>query len=108
MIPYEFQRGETIGLALDLVKGEAEQVGDISAALKRVAAGGSAVAPGTAPAESFAIAPAEGGWTMTIDAAQSAALTPGLYRADARIAVGGGIVVTEPVSIRIAEPVTAP
>ena len=113
MTPYIFQRGETISLALDAVSGDPASVSAISAKLKAVPPGRTSV-PALAPvAASFAIVsraaagdiPA--GWTLTIAAAISAALTPGAYLADARLEVAGGVVVTESVALRIRESVSA-
>ena len=112
MVPFEFARGETIGLALDAVEGDPGGVTAVTAKLKAVGPGGSIVAAG--PAVAFAVSgraavgdePA--GWTLTVDAAASAGLRPGLYRADARLEVGSGVIVTDGVSLRIVEPVSAP
>ena len=113
MTPYVFQRGETIALALDAVSGDPAGVTAIAAKLKAVPPGRTTV-PASAPvAASFLIAdraaageiPA--GWTLTVSAAASAALSPGAYLADARLEVGGGVIVTESVAIRIRESVSA-
>ncbi len=112
MVPFQFARGETIGLALDALEGDPALVTGVAARLKPVGPGGSAVAAGAPVAASFAVTaraaagdePA--GWTLTIDAAASAGLTPGLYRADARLEVAGGVVITDAVSLRIVEPVS--
>jgi hypothetical protein len=112
MVPFEFARGETIGLALDAVEGDAGGVTAITARLKPVGPGGSVVAAGPGLAFAVAARAAAGddpaGWTLTIDAAASAGLRPGLYRADARIEVGSGVVITDGLSLRIAEPVSGP
>ena len=112
MVPFEFARGETIGLALDAVEGDPALVSAVTAALKLVGAGGTVVAAGTSVAALFAVTSRAaagdepGGWTLTIDAPASAALKPGLYRADARLEVAGGVVITDAVSLRIVEPVS--
>ncbi len=113
MVPFQFARGETIGLALDALEGDPALVTAVTARLKPVGPGGSAVAAGTPAAASFAVTPRAAvgdeaaGWTLTVDASASAALKPGLYRADARLEVGSGVVVTEAVTLRIVEPVSA-
>lgn len=113
MTPYTFQRGETISLALDAVTGDPLSVTAISAAMKAVAPGRTSVSAGTPVAAAFNISPrtAQGdippGWNLTVDAAASAALAAGSYLADARVEVGGGIVITEGVAIAIRESVSA-
>ncbi len=110
--PYIFQRGETISLALDAVTGDPLSVTAIGAAMKAVPPGRTGVADSAPVAATFSISPraAQGdippGWTLTINAAISAALSPGSYLADARLEVAGGVIVTEPVPIRIAPSVT--
>lgn len=112
MVLFEFARGETIGLALDAVEGDPAAVTGVTAALKSVGPGGSVVAGGLATSFAVSARAASGddpaGWTLTIDAAASAGLKPGLYRADARLAVGSGVIVTDAVCLRIVEPVSAP
>jgi hypothetical protein len=112
MTPFVFQRGETIQLALDAVSGDPAGVTAIAADLKAVPPGRTSVPEGAVAAASFAITPraAAGeippGWTLTIPAAASAALTPGAYLADAKLEVAGATIVTEPVAIRIRPSVT--
>lgn len=113
MTPYIFQRGETILLALDAVTGDSLSVTAISAAMKMVAPGRTSVSAGTPVAAAFAITPraAQGdippGWNLTVDAASSAALVAGSYLADAKLTVGGGVVITESVAIAVRESVSA-
>jgi hypothetical protein len=112
MTPYTFQRGETISLALDAVTGDPLSVTGISAVMKTVPPGRTGVPDGAPVAATFSISPraAQGdippGWALTIPAATSASLTPGSYLADARLEVAGGVIVTEPVAIRIKASVT--
>lgn len=112
MTPFTYQRGETISLGLDAVTGDPLLVTAISAAMKAVPPGRTSVSDSVPVAATFEIAPrvAQGempaGWTLTIPAIVSAALTPGAYLADARLEVAGGAVVTEPVAIRIKPSVT--
>lgn len=112
MPPYIFQRGETISLALDAVTGDPLTVTAIDAAMKAVPPGRTGVPDGAPVAAHFSVAaraaagdiPA--GWTLTVDAATSAALEPGAYLADARLQVAGGVILTDPVAIRIRPSVT--
>ncbi len=113
MTPFTFQRGETILLALDAVDGDPALVTSITANIKAVPAGRT-MAPASAPVvASFAIAnraatgaiPA--GWTLSLSAAQSAGLAPGAYVADARLTVADGVIITDPVAIRVREAVSA-
>ena len=104
---YTFHRGETLSLALDAVTGDPASVTAITAALKPLAAGRTSV-DATAPATALSVA-ANGttGWTLTLSATACAALVPGSYSADARLTVGTGVVITDPVAIRIVEGVTS-
>ena len=113
MTPFTFQRGETLLLALDAVDGDPALVSSISAHIKAVPAGRT-MAPASAPVvATFAITPrvANGeipaGWTLSLSAAQSSDMTPGAYVADARLTVAGGVIITEPVAIRLREAVSA-
>jgi hypothetical protein len=112
MTPYIFQRGETISLALDAVTGDPLTVTGISVVMKAIPPGRTGVSQDTPVAANFSISPraAAGdippGWTLTIDAATSAMLPPGAYLADARLEVAGGVIVTDPVAIRIKPSVT--
>jgi hypothetical protein len=104
---YTFQRGETLALALDVVSGSFASVTGVTAALKPLAAGRTIV-DASAPATTLSVAAnGTGGWTLTLSATACAALVPGSYVADARLAVGSGIVITEPVAVRIVEGVTS-
>ncbi|MFN3747366.1 MAG: hypothetical protein ACK4SJ_01630 [Sphingorhabdus sp.] len=112
MPPYTFQRGETISLALDAVTGDPLTVTAISAAMKIVPPGRTGVPDGAPVAATFSISPRAAvggippGWTLTIDAATSATLVACNYLADARLEVAGGVIVTEPVALRIKPSVT--
>jgi hypothetical protein len=113
MTPYIFQRGETILLALDCVTGDPLAVSAITASMKAVAPGRTGVDAGAPVAAAFAISPraAQGdippGWTLTVDASASAQLAVGNYRADAKLSVAGGVVITESIPIAIRESVSA-
>ena len=84
------QAGETIRAALK----PATQSGDIPAAS----------VPETAV---FTASEGTGLWTLTLSAAQTAALAPGLYVFDERITLSGGAVqVTDPGMVRVLPSVT--
>jgi hypothetical protein len=113
MAPFVYQRGETISLALDALSGDPASVSGVTAQMKAVPPGRSSVPADTPIAATFAIVSraAAGdippGWTLTIDAATSAALLAGAYLADARIVSAGGVIITEQVAIRIRDAVTS-
>jgi hypothetical protein len=113
MTPNIYQRGETVSLALDCVTGDPLAVTSISAGMKAVAPGRTSVSAGAPVAAVFAVSPraAQGdippGWTLTIDAATSAALAVGSYLADAALTVAGGVIITESVTLSIRESVSA-
>lgn len=104
---YVFQRGETVAVALEIVSGTFADVTAISAAMKPLAAGRSSVDAAVAAVPLSIAADGTAGWTLTLDAAICAALSPGSYAADARLVVGSGVVITDPVAIRIVEAVTS-
>lgn len=112
MPPYIFQRGETISLALDAVTGDPLSVTAIDAVMKAVSPGRTGVADSAPVAATFSVSPRAAmgeippGWTLSIDASTSSTLAAGNYLADARLQVAGGVIVTEPVAIRIAPSVT--
>ncbi len=113
MTPMIFQRGETISLALDAVSGDPLTVTSITAAMKAVAPGRTSVSASAPVAAAFVISPraavgdVPAGWTLSIDANVSASLPSGHYLADARLGVGGGVIITETVMIQIRESVSA-
>lgn len=104
---YTFHRGETLSLALDAVTGDPASVTAITAALKPLAAGRTVV-DASAPATALSVA-ANGttGWTLTLSVAVCVTLSPGSYVADARLGSASGVVITDPVAIRIVEGVTS-
>lgn len=112
MTPFIFQRGETISIALDAVTGDPGDVTAITAKLKLLPPGRTSVPEGAAAVADFSIVsrPAAGeipaGCTLTIPASVSASLDPGKYLADAKLEIAGGIIVTDPVAIRIKSSVT--
>lgn len=113
MTPFVFQRGETISLALDAVTGDPLLVTAISAAMKAVAPGRTGVSASVPVAAAFDIIarPASGdiapGWTLTVGATQSALLAAGPYLADAKLEIGGGVIITESIAITLRESVSS-
>jgi hypothetical protein len=112
MKPYLFQRGETIGIALDAIEGDVATVSAISAVMKLVPPGRNTVPADTPVAATFSVTPraAAGGiaagWNLIVSDSASAGLAPGTYHADARLTVGGGVIVTDPITIQIKQSVT--
>jgi hypothetical protein len=113
MPPFVYQRGETISLALDALTGDPAGVTAVTAAMKAVPPGRTSVPADTPVAATFVVSPraaagdVPAGWTLTINAAASAELVAGAYLADARLVVGGAVIITEQVAIRIRDAVTS-
>jgi hypothetical protein len=109
MTIFNFQRGETFSLALDAVQGDVATVSAITARIRRLdmnrtgfRAGSVAVAMTVAARAAAGDIPA--GWNMTLAAAASADLELGYHGAEAQLTVGGGVIVTDFVTIKILEP----
>lgn len=109
---YQFDRGETIILALDAVSGDPTTATPIAAHVRPLSGAQmrpSATAPSSA---SFTITPRSAagddpaGWTLTIDAATSATLDAGAYYADMMFTIGGSTFITDGVMLNILEPAT--
>jgi len=94
----EFRVGEDIVLALDATDGDAAAVSAITAALKPAWMPDNRLQlRDDAPAVAMTVSPqaeTAAGWTISLPAAQSAVLAPGLYGIDARLVVSGGVVIT--------------
>ncbi len=111
MQTYVFSRGEDIVMALDAVSGDPASVTAIRAALKPGAALRATLPPESPATTSFQISSRAAqddnapGWTLLVPALQSATLKAGGYTADARLEIGAGVVVTQPIAIRLREPV---
>ncbi len=96
---YRFQIGETVRLGLDAVEGDPALVTAITASMRL--ATDAAVEIPFAVEFRGAVGDQPAGWTLTIAAAVSAELAPGIYRADARIELVGDVVITDPVRVRM-------
>lgn len=101
-----FRIGEDIAIALDAVTGDIAEVATITASLRKSMLPHSfTVDPAFAaiPLTVAARAAAGGfpvGWNITITAAQSALLEPGLYGIDAKLtSVNGGIDITDATAV---------
>ena len=98
----EFRVGEDVLVALDAVSGDPLTVDSLAAWITpgEPRSGGPIVREGAARTE-LAVSSREAagdvpaGWTLTLTAAQSAELGPGLYGIDARLAIGSGIDITD-------------
>lgn len=93
----EFRLGEDLAVALDATAGDPAEVTAVTARMQpaQVCANRLALdheAPGVALA--VAARGAEG-WTLSLPAAATAVLPPGLYGIDARLAFAGGVEITE-------------
>jgi hypothetical protein len=93
----EFRVGEDIAIALDAAAGDTAEVTSITACMKpaTVAANRLVLADTTADMTLQVTARGAAGWTLSLPAAASAELVPGIYGIDARLACGGGIEITE-------------
>jgi hypothetical protein len=95
----EYRIGEDIAVALDASAGDPATVTAISARMKPAQVSTSRlVLDEAAAAIDLTVAPqspASAGWTISLPAAQSAALSPGIYGIDARLAIGAGVEMTD-------------
>ena len=98
----EFRVGQTIEVALDAISGDPGSVTGPTAWLASAEhRSGGLIIPETAERHALDVAPraAAGdipaGWTLTLAAAVSATLLPGLYGIDMKLPVAGGIGITD-------------
>ena len=93
----EFRIGEDLAVALDAAAGDTATVTSVTASMKPAkAAANRLVLDDAAAAIPLTVASrAEAGWTLALSAAASAALEPGIYGIDARLAFPGGVEITE-------------
>lgn len=101
---FVIQRGETLTLVVEALAGVVADVSGVTAKMKQVQIGRHTVMPGpeVAVAASFTVSvlPAAtgflGGWSFTLNSAQTAALAAGLYLLDASFTVAGSTVIDGP------------
>ena len=111
---YEFQRGETILMAIDVTTGTKASVSAITGNIRALADGEYEVAAAATVAASFdftereALGSVAEGWDAEIPGSESIDLDAGDYLADVRMVVSSKPYVTDPVIIRIKEPETLP
>lgn len=107
-----FARGETIKVELDATSGDESAVTEVTMKLRKLLTGqwtleSTATVAATATVTDRAAAGGNpAGWTGTIAAAVSAALTAGQYQFDARLEIGAIVETTDPLYIVITEPAT--
>jgi len=110
---YTFQRGETVALALAVVSGDPAIVGAVTAAVKPAVEGRALPDPASPVVATFnvtyiaATSDAPARWLLTLTPAMTAALAAGNYLADAKLTVGGGVVITETIDLRLRDAVTS-
>lgn len=93
----EFRIGEDIAIALDAVAGDTASVSGVTASMKPArAVANRLVLDDAAPPLPLVVKPRGAqGWTLSLAAAASSGLDPGLYGIDARLAFPGGVEITE-------------
>lgn len=113
LVTYTFARGETILVGLAVEQGTMNMVTGVTARLRRLPDdGGTTLDPDAPVAATFLPTErqAEGdipaGWNLMIPSATSLNIPAGAYLADARLGVGSGFNVTDPIRIEIYEPAT--
>lgn len=109
---YQFERGETIVLAVDVADGDGAGADIIAAHMRSTANGGRRPSKNTPVAAQFAITPrveagdVPAGWDLVIDATTTKTLALGRYWADAILTQGGRTYILNGVLISIVEPAT--
>jgi hypothetical protein len=110
MTVYEFKRGETIHLALEIVSGDGALVTGITSHLRRSDTDEPDEESPIIATANITYAPKNtivpGIWTLSFAPEVSAYFERGLYALDARIVLGNDVIMADPVMIRIREPVT--
>ena len=103
MSPFIFQTGETIVIAIDAMTGDPSSVTAITGKIKRVPRFSSPLAADEIDEADFIVTPraaagdVPAGWNLVTNTV----LPPGSYLADARLVVGGSVIVTDAVNITI-------
>lgn len=93
----EFRIGEDLAVALDAAAGDTAAVTGATARMKpaRVAANRLTLDDAAASIALTVTSRGAAGWTLSLPGAASAALEPGIYGIDARLAFAGGVEITE-------------
>jgi len=95
----QFRIGEDMVLALDAVSGDPAAASAVTAAIRPAFVGDNRLVldPNALPLGMAVASQADpaAGWTVSLPAAQTAVLAPGLYGIDARLSVGGGVEITD-------------
>lgn len=108
IVNFTIRTGETLKLELNLVEGDISIVAGATCKLKKAGPNGS-VPPASKPViATFTTVNKLGvGWDFVLEDAETAALEPGPYIADAKLdLIDGGTLKTEPVLIEIKPSVT--
>ena len=106
---YSIQRGETLSLIVEALMGDYLTVSGVAAKMKPVPIGRQTVMPGNevAVAADLTIATLPpgtgflGGWSLSLNSGQTAALAPGLYLIDASFTVSGNTIIDGPVLLEV-------
>jgi hypothetical protein len=93
----EFRIGEDLAVALDAAAGDTSTVTAITARMKPAeVAGNRLVLDHEAVGVALTVTPRDSdGWILSLAAAETAALAPGLYGIDASLAFAGAVEITE-------------
>lgn len=93
----EFRIGEDLSVALDVTQGDPATVLTVTAGMKPTKVAANSLALDHAATAIALVVTARGaeGWTLSLPAAASATLEPGIYGIDARLAFTGGVEITE-------------
>lgn len=92
-----FRVGEDLTIALDAAAGDPGEVTGVTAGMKPAKSAGNRMVLDDAAAAMALTVASRGaeGWTLSMPAAATAALEPGLYGIDARLALSGAVEITE-------------
>lgn len=108
MATFNFQRGETILVALDATVGDVSEVTSVEPKLVRIASGGADIPLEALPQDitidvidRAADGPIPAGWNLKISAADSATLLPGIYALDCKVDVGGDVIIPDFIKLNI-------
>lgn len=93
----EFRLGEDLAVALDATTGDTALVAALTARMKPARVAGNRLVLDDDAAGTALDVTARGseGWTLSLTGTATAALAPGLYGIDARLAFAGAVEITE-------------